>query len=182
MKKAHRERALAALLERLAARDFDRREHALFELAVMLRRTNQRAADDNPLSSAELPRELSRIRLTLDEQGMIAERLLRLAISRRDSRASAVWSLSEAAANAGWEAILRLLGACGDQLSGEAAYQACRALRRWLSSGEISGAMVRRTIASGSLPAVLGSWCQAADTRLSRTARDVKDLLSDSAE
>ena len=182
MKKAHRERALASLLGRLEARDFDRREHALFELAVMLRRTNQRAADDNPLSSAELPRELSRIRLTLDEQRMIAERLLQLAISRRESRASAVWALGEAAANAGWEAILRLLNACGDQLDDEAAYQACRALRLWLRSGEISGAMFGRAVATGSLPALLSAWSRASARRLSRTARDAQDLLNDAAE
>ena len=64
MKKRYRDRALAELLDRLESRDFDRREHALFELAIMLRRANQQAGGDDPLSAADLPRELSRIRLT----------------------------------------------------------------------------------------------------------------------
>ncbi|MYD08813.1 MAG: hypothetical protein F4X02_02100 [Chloroflexi bacterium] len=177
MKKAQRVRALSALLSRLESRDFDRREHALFELAVMLRRANQRAADDDPLSAAELPRELSRIRLTLDEQRIVADRLLQLAVSRRDSRASAVWAMSESAANAGWESILRLLDECGEQLTGEAAFQACRALRLWLASGELSGEMIRRAMALGSLTSLLGIWSQAGDARLKRAAQDVLDSL-----
>ena len=182
MKKAYRERALVALIDRLESDDFDRREHALFELAVMLRRANQRAAHDDPLSAAELPRELSRIHLTLEEQRMIADRLLQLAISRRESRASAVWALSEAAATAGWETVLRLLTACGDQLDGEAAVQACRALRMWVTSGQLSGETIWRTIALGNLRALLCTWSRADDARLSRAARDLRELLSDAAE
>lgn len=169
---------MAALLSRLETRDFDRREHALFELAVLLRRANPRPSDDGPLGAAELPRKLSRIRLTLGEQRMIAERLLQLAISCRESRASAVWTMSKAAANEGWGPILRLLDACGDQLTGEAAFQTCRALQVWLSSGEISSEMARQTVALGRLPVLLGSWSRADDTRLSRAARDVLDLLN----
>ena len=135
MKKAYRDRALAALAERLESGDFDRRESALFELAVLLRRVNRTTRDDDPLSAAELPRELSRIRLTPGEQRRIADRLIQLSVRRRESRASALWTLGAVAAEAGWEPTLNLLAGCSDQLEGEAAYQACSALRRWLGVG-----------------------------------------------
>ena len=181
MKKKHRDQALNQLLDRLESRDFDRREHALFELAIMLRRTNQRKAVDDPLSGAELPRELSRIRLALDEQRHIVDRLLRLIVSQRASRASAFWTLSAAAARAGWEPVMHLLKACGEQLDGEAAYQACRALRTWLESRELSDELVERGIAACDTEALLRRWSGLGDARLARAVQDLSNLLDSAA-
>ena len=181
MKKRYRDRALKELFDRLESRDFDRREQALFELAIMLRRANQRKAVDDPLSAAELPRELSRIRLALDEQRLIVDRLIRLVVSQRESRASAFWTLSAAAGQAGWEAALHLLEACGHELEGEAAYQACRALRIWLESGELSDELVERGMAACDSEALLRRWSGLGDARLARAARDLSNLLDAAA-
>lgn len=148
----------------------------------MLRRANQQAGGDDPLSTADLPRELSRIRLTLEEQRHIVDRLIRLVVSRRESRASALWALSEAAPRVGWEPVLRLLKACGHQLDVEAAFQACRALRLWLQSGQLSEELVQRGMAACSLQALLLSWSRSSDMRLKRAALDLTDKLNAAAE
>lgn len=182
MKKIHRDRALTELIDRLESRDFDRRENALFELAVMLRRANHRAAGDDPLSAANLPRELARIRLTSDEQRKIVDRLMQLIVSHRESRASAFWTLGETAARTAWEPVMYLLEACGDQLNSEAAYQACRALRIWLHSGELSDELVQRGIAACDPRDLLNSWSRTSDRRLTRAAQDLIDRLNAAAE
>lgn len=182
MKKIHRERALTELVDRLESRDFDQREHALFQIAVMLRRANRRAGGDDPLSATDLPREFSRILLTLEEQRTIVDRLLRLVVSRRESRASALWALSEAAPGVGWAPVLHLLKACGDQLTGEAAYQACRALRLWLESGELSGEIVQRGIAVCDLQGLSQLWIETGEMRLKRAAQDLTGSLNAAAE
>lgn len=182
MKKIHRKRVLAELLDRLESRDFDRRENALFELAIMLRRANQRAGGDDSLSAAELPRQLSRIRLSLDEQRYIVDRLMQLVVSHRESRASAFWTLGEAAERAGWEPALYLLQACGDQLEGEAAYQACRALRAWLGSGQLSDEQIRKGIAACDPAPLLRGWSKSSDARLRRVAQGLLDILHAVAE
>lgn len=182
MKKKHRDRALAELFDRLESREFDRRENALFELAVMLRRANQRNTGDDPLSTADLPRELSRIRLSMEEQRNIIDRLIQLVVSHRESRASVFWALGEAAPGPAWEPVLHLLRACGDQLDGEAAFQACRALRLWLQSGRLSDELIQREIAICDLSALLRGWSRTGDMRLTRAALDLTDILNAAAE
>lgn len=177
MKKKYRDRALTELLGRLESRDFDRREHALFELAILLRRANQGIAGDDPLSTADLPRELSRIRLNLEEQRKIVDRLSQLVVSHRESRASAFWALGEVSAGAGWEPVLYLLQGCGDQLDGEAAYQACRALRIWLAPGELSDEQIQRGVAACDPRPLLRAWSRQGDSRLKRAAADLRERL-----
>ena len=182
MKKIQRDRALSALLDRLESRDFDRRENALFELAVMLRRANQRAGGADPLGGAELPRELARIRLTPEEQGNIVDRLLQLIVKRPESRGSAFWVLCEAAPVACWEPVLHLLKACGDELEEEAAYQACRALQIWLESGELTDELVQRGLAACNPRALLLRWARTSDRRLKRAAQGLTRSLPAPAE
>ena len=165
-------------MDRLDSRDFDRREHALFELAIMLRRANHQAGDDDPLAAADLPRNLSRIRLTVDEQRGMVDRLMQLMVKRRESRGSLLWALGEAGAVAGWEPVLHLLQACGDQLEGEAAYQACRALRKWLEPGALSDELIRRGIAACDPRALLRPWSRQGDARLSRAAQELLGRLN----
>ena len=178
MKKTRRDRALNELMDRLDSRDFDRREHALFELAIMLRRANHQPGGDDPLAAADLPRDLSRIRLTVDEQRNMVDRLLQLMVKRRESRASLLWTLGEAGAAVGWEPALHLLQACGHQLEGEAAYQACRALRNWLESGGLSDEVIRRGIAVCDPRALLRTWSRQGDARLSRAAQELLGRLN----
>ncbi len=182
MKKIYRDKALAELLERLESRDFDRRESALFELAIMLRRANQRAGGNDPLSAADLPRDLSRIRLSPDEQRNIVDQLMRLVVNRRESRASAFWTLSEAAAPVAWAPVLFLLEACGHELDGEAAYQACRALRIWLDSGALLDEEIQRGVAARALQAQLRRWSRTGDIRLARAAQKLTDILNAAGE
>ena len=178
MKKAYRVRALTELIDRLESRDFDRRENALFELAIMLRRANPAARDEDPLSAADLPRELSRIRLSLEDQRGFVDRLIQLVVSRRESRASAFWALGEAAASAGWEPVLYLLEACGDQLDTEAAFQACRALRLWLESGTLSQEQIQMGIAACDPQSLLRRWSMLSDARLAHAAQGLAERLN----
>ena len=164
-------------MERLESRDFDRRENALFELAVMLRRAKGPTGGHDPLGAGDLPRGLARVRLTQGEQASFVNRLIRLSVSRPQSRASAFWVLSEAPAANGWEPLMRLLAANGDRLEGEAAYQACVTLRRWLSSGELAKAQVQGGLAAQDMRGLLRRWQGMGDLRLRRAAQGLADAL-----
>lgn len=179
MKRHYRESALNALFARLQSEDFDRREHALFELALMLRRANSdgSASGRFEFDNDSLPRDLQRIRLGMDDQHRVVERLLLLIAGRRESRATAFWALSEVAAAAGWEPTLALLNVCGEELGDEAAYQACRALRRWLDSAAPSTASVNLEFDISDLFALADGWAASADDRLAREASAVLELL-----
>lgn len=177
MKKVHRERALNELFARLQSADFDRREHALFQLALLLQRSNHVSSDAPAMGSESLPRELTRIRLSPEEQRQVVDKLSLLVASRHESRPTAFWTLGEVAATSGWEPTLALLNSCGAQLDTEAAYQACRALRRWLDSGALSSEQVESSIAAFDLVACLHTWSEKGDKRLSLAAKAVIEFL-----
>ena len=166
MKRRYRERALNELYERLGSQDFDEREHALFQLAKLLRRAkSDKANDDLPgLENDSLPRELQRIRLGKADQIQIVEALKRLIKSRRESRATALWALAKADAELAWDALAALLADLGGQLDDEAAYQACRALGKWLATGRI-GERKRSDIAR-----LLSAWAGSPQRRLAKQA------------
>ncbi len=136
MKKRYRERALNVLFARLQSDDFDQREHALFQLAIVLRRSNSAGVtNDMPaLDSENLPRELRRLRLGDEEQDQVLHQLMRVIARRDESRATALWTLGGVAPDIAWTPTLELLARRGAELNREEAYQVCRALRRWLSS------------------------------------------------
>ena len=179
MKRRYRESALNALFARLQSEDFDRREHALFQLALMLQRANADGSGRPQFESGSdsLPRDLQRIRLGMDEQHRIVERLSLLIAGRRESRATAFWTLGEVAAAAGWEPTLDLLNVCGRELDDEAAYQACRALRRWLESAA-PAVSVNPGGDISDLVALADGWA-ASDDRLAREASALLELLQE---
>ncbi len=179
MKKRYRDSALKGLFAQLQSDDFDRREHALFQIALMLQRQNTNTATQymSDLVGENLPRELLRLRLSPAEQGQIVDRLSLLVASRRDSRASAFWALGEVAAEIGWEPTLALLKSCGAQLDEEAAYQACHALRRWLETEALTTEQVNMSVDTFDLVDILRFWADSSDERLRRAASMTMDRV-----
>jgi len=179
VKKRYRERALNELFAGLQSEDFDRREHALFQLALVLRRTNpERSKQDLPeLGNESLPRELRRIRLGAEDQRQIVDQLSLLIASRSESRATAFWTLCEVAAEVGWAPTLALLKSCGAQLDDEAAFQACRALRRWLESAKPSHELADARIGAFALIDLVRAWGTSDYDRLGREASAVLERL-----
>ena len=181
MKKRYRDSALNGLFARLQSDDFDRREHALFQIALMLHRENRDQATQSmpDLGSENLPRELLRLRLSPVVQGLIVDSLSLLIAKRRESRASAFWTLSEVAAEIGWEPTLALLKSCAAMLDEEAAFQACHALRRWLETGALTTEQVSISVDAFDLVDILGVWTESSDERLRRAASMVMGRVSE---
>ena len=103
MKQKHRHKTLDDLLARLRSGDFDTREYALFQTALLLELRN-RSSDSArwPAYFAEnLTRELMRLRLSDAEQARVAAAVSRLAETYPAHRATAIWTLSKAGAIAG---------------------------------------------------------------------------------
>lgn len=178
MKRRFRQKALNALFAQLQSEDFDRREHALFLLALLLRRANPNTSQgDLPEHDSEsLPRELQRLRLDAQEQGQIADRLALLIRGRRESRMTAFWTMGKLAAEIGWAPTLTLLQFCGEQLDGEAATQVCRALRRWLELDAWSAPLLKGSDAS-EFANLIRVWAASDIEGLQREASAVLGLL-----
>ncbi len=176
MKRAYRLRALDALYVDLRSDDFDRREHALFQLALLLRRSHPAAShagqpayvDDN------LPRDLLRLRLSTEEKRQAAEQLAQVIKARPPSRATAIWALGELEAAYALASLLACIAEIGEQLSTEAAYQACEALAGWLSMP--GAALADESLAD--LRALLQGWAGSTVTRLAKRAQELLAQLS----
>ena len=172
MKRRYRERALNELYTRLGSDDFDVREQALFQLALLLRRSNAgKSEHDQPwLDDDSLPRDLQRIRFGQADQTQIVEALKRLIAERRESRASAFWTLAEVDAELAWEAMSTSLAAFGEQLDDEAAYQACRALRSWLETGQFAASHENVAGSTAVITKLLEKWAGSPRRRLAAQA------------
>ncbi len=170
MKKRYRDKALNAVFASLDSADFDEREYALFQLAMLLGRVNRagRRRDLPEADSDSLPRDLRRLRLGAEEQRRIVERLSLLIAAQRENRATAFWTLGQVSAAAGWQPTLTLIAAFGAQLDRESAYQTCRALHRWLAGDELPRTEIPE---SGAVAQLLASWAEADDIRLSMVAK-----------
>lgn len=176
MKRAHRLRALDSVYDQLRSDDFDSREHALFQLALLLRRSH-RDADNHAqpdYATDSLPRHLLRLRLTPDEKRGAGEQLTQVITKRPKSRATAIWTLGELEAEFALEAAVESIVKVGSQLESEAAVQACLALGGWLSADESALAPVDRA----ELRALLHGWAGRADGRLAKSAEDLLAQLS----
>ncbi len=178
MKKIYRQRALNKLYLELASGDFDLRENALFQLALMLQRANglEASSDAPDLYSDNLSRDLLRIRLSTEDQRQIVEHLSRLASTHANSRATAFWSLGAASRDIGLESLLTLLCLLGDQIQGEGAYEACNALRRWLESDELETEQLKLLSDLDPIPH-LQRWLASGDRRLANCAKLVIKML-----
>lgn len=168
MKRQGRMRALEDLLGQLSSNDFDEREYALFQLGLILDRSNLEADDE--LAARSLSREQLRLRLSSDEQQMVAEDLSQLALRLSESRASAVWTLGKVEGVVLLGPLLALIEATGEQLSDEAAYQACCALRKCLEKGDSISLPVRARLRAAKLKTILDRWRQRGDKRLQNSA------------
>ncbi len=171
MKRARRRRALDELYRQLDSADFEDREFALFQLALMLRQAGEvrESADDAFGERHSLPRELQRLRLKVDEQREAAGRLQALFERHKQSRASAIWALRHAPPRIALAPLLDLGDAWGAQLSDEAASQFCRGLRSMLATGAIRPEERQRLAKPGFMQR-LQTWSRARDRRLARAA------------
>lgn len=168
MKKRRRMRALEDLFTRLTSNDFDEREYALFQIGLILDRSN--LAEGDELAARTLLREQLRLRLSSDEQEMVADHLSQLALRFKDSRASALWTLGKVEGAVLLEPLLALIESIGEQLSDEAAYQACCALGKCLENRDSICASVRASLRDAKLKTILYRWRQGGDKRLQVTA------------
>lgn len=179
MKKKYRDKALNALFEELHHKDFDTRENAMFQLGLMLERSNQGdvLADAPDIYSDNLSREMLKIALGKDEQNRVIDNLSRVIVTYKDSRPTAYWTLGKANGELGFVPLLSLIQATGHQLNNEAAYQACDALRRWLQAGVIDDASRAEQLNMQNPKSVLERWSDSRDERLADAVDDVLGLL-----
>lgn len=175
MKRAYRERALNRLCADLESADFDVREFALFQLALMLRRSQNAtpSADWLENDSEHLSRDLLRIRLSPADQKRIVSQLARMILSFAESRASAFWALSEASAQLGFDLAASTIAELGDQLNDEAAFQACRALLRRLESDDVAASRANELLADPVASLALCRWSRSTEVRLAKSANAV---------
>ncbi len=157
-------RALEDLLTLSASNDFDQREYAMFQLGLVLDRSNLEADDE--LAARTLSREQLRLRLSSDEQEMVAEHLSQLALRLKESRASAIWTLGKVEGAVLLGPLLALIKSIGEQLSDEAAYQACHALSKCLEKSP----PIRVNLRDAKLKTILDRWRHSGDKRLQMTA------------
>lgn len=180
MKKKYRDQALNALLVELASKDFDTRENALFQLGLMLERSNQgNALTDAPdIYSDNLSREMMRMTLSNDEQIRVIDNLSRLIATHKDSRPTAFWTLGKANGELALVPLLSLIQAVGQKLNNEGAYQACDALRRWLEDGIADNDEYVEQLKLQNPTSVLKRWSNSSDARLAESVERVMELLS----
>ena len=178
MKRAYRERAMRPLCADLESADFDVREHALFQLALILRRSQNAtpSADWTDYGSEHLSRDLLRIRLSPADQERIVRFLARMIATYAESRASAFWALSEVSAQVGFATVMSAIAEQGNQLHDEAAYQACRAVLRWLESGDGAASHARQILADPASSGALSRWSRSTEVRLAKSANAVIEL------
>lgn len=175
MKRAFRERAMSRLYADLESADFDVREYALFQLALMLRRSQRASlsADWTDYDSEHLSRDLLRIRLSPAEQQRIVGHLARMISSFAESRPSAFWALSEASAQVGLDTVASAIAELGDQLNDDAAYQACRALLKWLDLDDVAVKYASEVLADPGILPMLRRWSRSSEVRLAKSANAV---------
>lgn len=173
MKRAYRERALSRLYAELQSDDFDAREYALFQLALMLKRANDGTRAEDFAAGEQLPRDLRRIFLSPADQKQIVARLMKLMSRTAESRATAFWALGEVAAEFAFIPASAAIGEHGDQFSDEAALQACRALQTWLDSEDINKSLLDALLANEGACRSLRRWSRSADARLAKRAKAV---------
>jgi len=179
MKKKYREKALAEMFSELQNKDFDIRENAMFQLGLMLERSNQgeQLAEAGDIYVENLSREMLRMKLDDDEQNQIIDKLSQVVATHKDSRPTALWAYGKAKPQLGIVPLLALIQATGHQLNTEAAYQACDALRRWLEAGVADDEAVSAQLKLQDPTDVIKRWQESSDDRLANASDDVLDLL-----
>jgi hypothetical protein len=179
MKKKYREQALSELFRELQHKDFDIRENAMFQLGLMLERSNQGAqmVDAGDIYEDNLSRELLRMKLDDDEQNQVVDVLSQVVAMQKESRPTAFWAIGKVKPSVGISPLLGLIRATGHQLNTEAAYQACDALKRWLSAGVGDDETVSAQLKLQDPTDIIRRWYDSSDDRLVDAADGVLDLL-----
>lgn len=177
MKRAYHDRALSRLSEELRSDDFDVREYALFQLALLLRRAKSDASAGDFPAGGQLPRDLQRIRLSPADQAHIVDQLIRLISRHKDSRASVFWALGDVSAKAAFARASAAIGEFGGQFSDEAAFQACQTLENWLTSDDFDLSLADALLVEKGPLRLLSRWSRASDARLAKRANAVISRL-----
>ena len=164
MKQRYRARALDGLLAMLESSDFDEREHGFFLIAQLLARANRLQHADN--FGQELPRQLSRLRLSDQDQQRIADALTTLCIASPGCHPTAIWTLSHARGAMLMACLARIIEVNGASLSDESALQFCQALNRCLAEASLELANAERE----TWRRRLRTWGRHPDRRLRRAA------------
>jgi hypothetical protein len=179
MKKKYRDKALNVLINELTNKDFDTRENALFQLGLLLERSNQGDTLTNvpDIYSDNLSRDLLRLTLSNKEQNRVIDSLSRLIASYNDSRPTAFWTLGKANGQLAFAPLLALIKATGHKLNNEAAYQACDTLRRWLQEGIADDGDLMEQLNLQDPTPILKRWLDSSDERLTSSAEVVLGML-----
>lgn len=177
MKRAKRDQVLRLLYADLESGDFDVREYAMFQLALMLRRAKDGAPiSDNIHEDEHLSRDQLRLRLSSGDQAQIMDCLLRLVSRHDESRATAFWALAEVSSDVDFAPVFCVIGEYGDQFSDEAAYQACRALLKRLELDSRDRRLLRALTEDDGNLSRLKRWSRSSDERLAKSATAVISL------
>ncbi len=179
MKKILRERALAELYAGLLDWDFDEREYAIFRLSLILQRSQADAADRHApdFYGENLTRDLLRIRMSTAEQREAAEALAQVMADFPKSRPSALWACSQLSTEIGLPLALAKAREYGGQLGDEAAYQVCRALAHWLTSGGLTQQFIDMQLDGAGRLRCVERWSDSADARLAQAARRLRRIF-----
>lgn len=179
MKKKYREKVLNEMFSEVQDKDFDVRENAMFQLGLMLERSNsgEGMTDSGDIYADNLSREMLRMRLDDDEQNQVIDQLSRLVAMEVDSRPTALWTMGKAKGELGVAPLLALLQAVGHKLNTEASYQACDALRRWLKDGLLNDDEIAKQVKLHDPSDLLDKWVNSSDARLATGADALLDLL-----
>ncbi|MCY4062249.1 MAG: hypothetical protein OXG53_07770 [Chloroflexi bacterium] len=177
MKRAKRDRVLRCLYAELESGDFDVREFAMFQLVLMLRRANDGPSSSDIIDEVEhLSRDQMRLRLSHGDQAQITAHLLRVVSRQAGSRATAFWALGEVAPDIAFAPVISVIGEQGKPFNDETAYQACRALRRWLESDSLDSDELKVLKDDDRLSSCLKRWSRSSDIRLAKCASAIIGL------
>ena len=179
MKRIHRDRVMDGLYAELGSKDYDKRENALFQLALMLQRSND-AVDEYEapdLYVDNLTREQLRVRLSLPAQRKAVDHLSIVIATRAESRATAFWALRSVAPEVGLAPALALTVATAGQLNNEAAFQVCLALGNWLGGEALDSERARQELNLHDPAPYLRTWSQADDARLANAAQTALETV-----
>jgi len=180
MKKKYREKALNEMFKELQDKDFDVRENVMFQLGLMLERSNagQELADAVDIYEDNLTREMLRMRLDDGEQKQIVDKLSQVVVMFQESRPTALWAFGKVKPKLGIVPLLALLKATGHKLNNEAAYQACSALQRWLEAGVAKDEEIAAQLdLQDPTDLIEERWLESTDDHLADSADIVLDLL-----
>ncbi len=181
MKKKYRDQALNELINELNAKDFDARENTLFQLGLLLERSNKgdSLANVPDIYSDNLSRELLRLSLSDKEQNRVIDNLSRMIATENESRPTAFWALGKAKGELAFAPLLALIQATGYRLNNEASFQACDTLQRWLQDGLADDKNRAEQLKLQDPTPIIQSWLESSDERLVASAEDVLEMLDD---